>query len=209
MKKGHLFVLSGPSGTGKGSICKRISSLNNACLSVSMTTREPREYETEGESYYFVERDEFLDVVSNGGFLEYAQVYGSMYGTPKGPVLNALQNGEDIILEIDIQGALEVKKSYPDGVFIFILPPSLAELEGRLRRRGTETEESIRMRLSKTVEELSHIDQYDYYVINDDLESASKDVASIMKSEHMLVDEYTDQVIKLIKNKETITNSRR
>jgi len=174
-----------------------------------MTTREPREYETEGESYYFVERDEFLDVVSNGGFLEYAQVYGSMYGTPKGPVLNALQNGEDIILEIDIQGALEVKKSYPDGVFIFILPPSLAELEGRLRRRGTETEESIRMRLSKTVEELSHIDQYDYYVINDDLESASKDVASIMKSEHMLVDEYTDQVIKLIKNKETITNSRR
>lgn len=211
MKKGHLFVLSGPSGTGKSTICKRISCLNNACLSVSMTTRKPRDSEIEGESYYFVEKQDFLNMINECGFLEYAEVYGCMYGTPKKPVLDALDRGDDVILEIDIQGALKVRESYPEGIFIFILPSSLTKLEERLRKRGTESEEDIKLRLSKTVDELSYISQYDYYVINEDLDSASEDVMSIMKSVNMLVDgrstqlsvnEHTEDVIKgIIGNK--------
>ena len=202
MKKGRLFVLSGPSGTGKGTICKEISNYNNANLSVSMTTREPRSGEVDGESYFFVDDEHFLKVLEANGFLEHAEVYGSLYGTPKKPVLEALDRGEDVILEIDIQGALKVKESFPEGVFIFILPPSLKELEERLRKRGTETEESIKLRLSKTVDELSYIDRYDYYVVNADLSVASENVAAIMKAEHSKIDEYTDKVIKrLVENK--------
>ncbi len=200
MKKGRLFVLSGPSGTGKGTICKEISSYNNANLSVSMTTRDPRSGEVEGESYFFVKDDHFLKVLESDGFLEHAEVYGSLYGTPKKPVLEALDRGEDVILEIDMQGALKVKESFPQGVFIFILPPSLKELEDRLRKRGTETEESIKLRLSKTIDELSYIEQYDYYVVNGDLDDASKNVAAIMKAEHSKVNEYTHKVIKRILN---------
>lgn len=198
MKKGRLFVLSGPSGTGKGTICKEISSCNNANLSVSMTTRKPRSGEVEGESYFFVDEEYFLKVLDDDGFLEHAEVYGSLYGTPKKPVLEALGRGEDVILEIDIQGALKIKESFPRGVFIFILPPSIKELEERIRKRGTETEESIRLRLSKTVDELSYIDQYDYYVVNADIAIASRNVAAIMKAEHSKIDEYTDKVIKRI-----------
>lgn len=202
MKKGRLFVLSGPSGTGKGTICKEIRSYNNANLSVSMTTREPRSGEIEGESYFFVDDEHFLKVLEEDGFLEHAEVYGSLYGTPKKPVLEALERGEDVILEIDIQGALKVKKTFPQGVFIFILPPSLKELEDRIRKRGTETEKSIRLRLSKTVDELSYIDQYDYYVVNKDLEIASRNVAAIMKAEHSKIDEYTEKLIKrIVENK--------
>lgn len=201
MKKGRLFVISGPSGTGKGTICAEISRYMDANLSVSMTTREPRSGETDGESYFFVSGEEFAEVREADGFLEYAEVYGSMYGTPKEPVLKALDNGEDVILEIDIQGALKVKESFPQGVFIFILPPSLKELEDRLRKRGTESETCIGLRLSKTVEELTFIEQYDYYVINDELETASKNVAAIMKAEHSKVNDYTKKVVERLINK--------
>lgn len=199
MKKGQLFVLSGPSGTGKGTICKElISKYVNARLSVSMTTRGPRTGEIDGESYFFVTDEHFSNVLDVDGFLEYAEVYGSMYGTPKKPVLEALDQGIDVILEIDIQGALKVKESFPQGIFIFILPPSLKELEERLRKRGTESEDSIALRLSKAIDELSYINRYDYYVVNGDLDAASKNVAAIMKAEHSRVNNYTNTVVKHI-----------
>ena len=203
MKKGQLYVISGPSGTGKGSICKEIINKHvGAELSVSMTTRKPRSGEVEGENYYFVTENHFSEVLKEKGFLEFAEVYGSRYGTPKAPVLKALDRGEDVILEIEMQGAMQVKKSFRGGIFIFILPPSLKELEDRLRKRGTESEESISLRMSKTIEELSYIDKYDYYVINDDLDEASQNVASIMRAEHLKINEDTKHILdRIIDNK--------
>ena len=148
---GKLFILSGPSGAGKGTICKELLAQTDLELSVSMTTRAPREGEIHGVHYYFVSEDEFVDRINNDGFLEHAQVYGRRYGTPKEPVIEKLKQGIDVILEIDIQGALKVKENYPDGVFIFILPPSMAELRKRLTGRGTETAEAIEMRLGETL----------------------------------------------------------
>lgn len=201
MNKGHLFVLSGPSGTGKGTICKKILHHVEANLSVSMTTREPRTGETEGESYFFVTEEHFLDVLNQDGFLEHMEVYGSLYGTPKEPVMSAINEGIDVILEIDIQGALKVRESFPDGVFIFILPPSLKELEERLRKRGTENDECIKLRLSEAEDELSYIDKYDYYVMNENVEDAALAVTAIMKAEHSKVTENTKTLVKEIINK--------
>ena len=152
---GKLFILSGPSGAGKGTICKELLAQTDLELSVSMTTRAPREGEIHGVHYYFVNEDEFVDRINNDGFLEHAQVYGRRYGTPKEPVIDKLKQGIDVILEIDIQGALKVKENYPDGVFIFILPPSMAELRKRLTGRGTETAEAIEMRLGETLKRSS------------------------------------------------------
>ena len=151
---GKLFILSGPSGAGKGTICKELlaqTSRDDVQLSVSMTTRNPRNGETEGASYYFVSKEEFLRKIEAGGLLEHAEVYGNYYGTPKQPVIEKLAAGIDVILEIDMQGALKVKENYPDGVFIFILPPSMSELRKRLTGRGTETAEAIEMRLGETL----------------------------------------------------------
>lgn len=202
MKKGRLFVISGPSGTGKGSICKEIRDNTKINLSVSMTTRTPRVDEVEGENYFFVNDEYFLEVLEAEGFLEHAEVYGSLYGTPKEPVVDALDRGEDVILEIDIKGALKVKKSFPDGVFIFILPPSLKILRERLCNRGTETKECIELRMNETIEELSYIHKYDYYVVNEHLKDAVDNVVAIMKSEHSRVDSYTDKLVKnIIDNK--------
>jgi guanylate kinase len=187
MKKGQLFVISGPSGTGKGTICERLVGMTNAALSVSMTTRAPRADEKEGVNYYFVTESRFREVLAADGFLEYAEVYDKLYGTPKAPVLETLATGRDVILEIDIQGALCVKDVYPEGVFIFILPPSMSELRKRIIGRGSETEESVNLRLSKTLQEISYIDRYDYCVVNGVLEEAVNRVAAIMTAEHSRV----------------------
>lgn len=198
MEKGRLFVLSGPSGTGKGTICKKILHQVDAKLSVSMTTRAPRVGETDGESYIFASHEEFLAVLERDGFLEHMEVYGSMYGTPKEPVMEALDQGIDVILEIDIQGALKVKESFPDGVFIFILPPSLSELKNRLIKRGSEDEACVKLRLDATLDELSYIDKYDYYVINENVEDAVSAVTAIMNSEHLRVNDNTQNIVKEI-----------
>ncbi|MGN0718295.1 MAG: guanylate kinase [Anaerovoracaceae bacterium] len=184
---GKLFILSGPSGAGKGTICKALLAETDLELSVSMTTRNPRASETDGESYYFVSKDEFLRKIEASGFLEYAEVYGNFYGTPKQPVIDKLSAGTDVILEIDMQGALKVKENYPDGVFIFILPPSMSELRKRLTGRGTETAEAIEMRLGETLKELSYIDKYDYCVVNGQLEEAVARVKAIVTAEHSRV----------------------
>ena len=187
---GKLFILSGPSGAGKGTICKELlaqTSRDDVQLSVSMTTRNPRNGETEGVSYYFVSKEEFLRKIEAGGLLEHAEVYGNYYGTPKQPVIEKLAAGIDVILEIDMQGALKVKENYPNGVFIFILPPSMSELRKRLTGRGTETAEAIEMRLGETLKELSYIDKYDYCVVNGKLEEAVNRVKSILIAEHSRV----------------------
>lgn len=199
---GKLFILSGPSGAGKGTICKELlaqTSRDDVQLSVSMTTRNPRNGETEGASYYFVSKEEFLRKIEAGGLLEHAEVYGNYYGTPKQPVIEKLAAGIDVILEIDMQGALKVKENYPDGVFIFILPPSMSELRKRLTGRGTETSEAIEMRLGETLKELSYIDKYDYCVVNGKLEEAVNRVKSILIAEHSRVTFTAEELISRYK----------
>ncbi|HPF18448.1 MAG: guanylate kinase [Eubacteriales bacterium] len=196
MEQGKLFVLSGPSGAGKGTICKEIVRREKIGLSVSMTTRAPRGEEKHGKSYYFVSEEEFQKNIDEGGFLEYAKIYGHSYGTPKKPVLGQLSKGKDIILEIEMQGAFQVKNVYPEGILIFVLPPSLAELRKRLIARGTEDEEDILIRQQATLNEIALIHDYDYYVINDELEQAVDKVRSIIKAEHSKVDKNVDRLIR-------------
>ena len=199
---GKLFILSGPSGAGKGTICKELLAQTDLELSVSMTTRAPREGEIHGVHYFFVSEDEFVDRINNDGFLEHAQVYGRRYGTPKEPVIEKLERGIDVILEIDIQGALKVKENYPDGVFIFILPPSMAELRKRLTGRGTETAEAIEMRLGETLKELSFIEKYDYCVVNGELDEAVARVKSIVIADHSKVTITAEELVKRYKEEE-------
>ena len=183
-KKGKLFIISGPSGTGKGTICKALLERNDIEISISMTTRAPREGDTHGVSYYFATREEFEKTIAEGGFLEYADVFGNYYGTPKAMVVEKLEQGRDVVLEIDVQGAINAKKVYPESVLIFILPPSLEELRARIVGRGTETEDVINLRLSKALEEMSYIDKYDYYVVNDVIDDAIIRTEAIMLAEH-------------------------
>ena len=196
--KGKLFVISGPSGAGKGTICNALmadADPDELCLSISVTTREPRKGEVDGVNYYFLTEDEFSDLLAKDGLLEFAEVYGHHYGTPKEKVIEKLNAGIDVILEIEMQGALKIRKSYPDGVFIFILPPSMSELRKRITGRGTETQEAIDYRLSQALSEIAYIDKYDYAVVNGKLEEAVERVRAIIKAEHSKV---TQDVYKLI-----------
>lgn len=195
MSKGLLFVISGPSAAGKGTICKKLVKKMDIDLSISMTTRKPRPNEVDGKSYYFVSQEEFDEVKNRGGFLEYAYVFGNYYGTPKDLVIEKLNKGRDVILEIDIQGAMQVKKSYPNGIFIFILPPSMTELRKRITGRGSESLEAINERLGEALKEVSYIDKYDYCVVNADLKEAVDRVHSIIRAEHSRV---TEHIYKLI-----------
>lgn len=199
---GKLFIISGPSGAGKGTICKRLiedSDPDRMELSVSMTTRPPRKGEEDGVSYYFVTMEQFRENVLADGFLEHAEVYGNCYGTPKAKVIEKLEAGIDVVLEIDIQGAMNVKKAYPDGIFIFILPPSMSILRKRLTGRGTDSMEIIDMRLSKTLGELSYIEEYDYVVVNGELEEAVNRVKAIVVAEHSRVTENINELIEKYK----------
>ena len=193
--KGKLFIISGPSGAGKGTICKRLVDETKVEVSVSMTTRQPRAGEIDGKSYYFTTKENFLKEVEAEGFLEWAEVYGNYYGTPKSKLDEKLSAGIDVVLEIDIQGALNVKEVYPEGIFIFILQPSMTELRKRITGRGSETEESLKLRLSQTLKEVSYIDKYDYCVVNDDLDEAVARVKAIVFAEHSRV---SQNIYKLI-----------
>lgn len=202
MSRGLLFVISGPSGAGKGTICQRLKEKGIIELSVSMTTRQPRPGEIDGKNYYFVSEEKFIETIHNGGFLEHAKVYGNYYGTPKDIVLKKLEENKDVVLEIDIQGALQVKESYPKGVFIFIMPPSMAELRKRITGRGSESEADINLRMGETLKEVAYIDRYDYCVINDEIDVAVQRVTDIINAEHSKV---TQDIYELIeKYKEEI-----
>lgn len=191
MKKpeGILLVLSGPSGAGKGTICKALlEKRKDMAYSVSCTTRQPRVGEVDEENYFFKTRDEFEALLAKDGFLEHADVYGNYYGTPRAYVLEQLAKGKDIVLEIDPQGALQVKKNFPDGVFVFIVPPSLDELSKRIYKRGTDAVDVIKKRLSAATSELAYATKYDYLVVNDEVEKATNKVSSIVETEHLRVD---------------------
>lgn len=179
MKK--LIVLSGPSGVGKGTIVKKLLEKGDYALSVSCTTRPPRCGEVDGVSYFFISKEKFLEGIGNGGFLEYSEHFSNYYGTPRKFVCDKLEKS-NVILEIEVDGALQVKREYPEALLIMILPPSVEELKARLKRRGTESEESINERLKRMEYELSKKDEYDFTVVNDVLETAVGEIDSIIKS---------------------------
>ena len=201
--KGLLVVISGPSGAGKGTLCKVLLERNKELkLSVSCTTRSPRAAEREGINYFFITKDKFDEMKEKDEFLEYAEVYGNYYGTPMSYVNKVLEEGKDVILEIDIQGALKVKNKYPDGVFIFIMPPTMDELKNRIKKRGSETEESLLRRFKAAFEELNYISSYNYVVINDIIDSAVNKLESIISAERCRVDRVKANVLEKINYQE-------
>lgn len=184
MNKGLLLVISAPSGAGKGTIIKRLMDDDRSLkLSVSATTRSPRPGEVDGEDYFFLSREEFDDLVKNGEMLEHAEYVGNCYGTPKGPVESWLNDGLDVILEIDVQGGAQVKEIMPECVSIFILPPSMRELENRLRGRSTENDEVVDARLEAARQEVHHAEDYDYVVVNDTVDQAVEEIKTIIAAE--------------------------
>lgn len=187
MRKGLLFIISGPAGSGKGTVVKKILEKHpDVKLSISMTTRAPRPIETPDVDYYFVTKEYFKECIENDMMLEYAEYNGNFYGTPKSRVEASLENGYDVILEIEVEGAMQIKAKYPDAVAIMLTPPNGQTLEARLRGRGTETEENILKRLAKAKIEIKFLPKYDYSVVNEDggVEACADLVYSIMQAEH-------------------------
>ncbi|PKK38670.1 Guanylate kinase [Clostridiaceae bacterium JG1575] len=184
MSRGLLFVISGPSGAGKGTICQAyLKEADHTWLSISATTRSPRNGEVHGEHYFFLDREEFEQRIQDGDFLEYANVYGNYYGTPRSLVEEKLEKGYDVILEIDIQGALNVQSNTDEGIFVFILPPSMEELKARIIRRGSETPESLIRRFESAFEEINYVSRYNYAVINTTVPEALDSVRAIVRAE--------------------------
>ncbi len=185
-KKGLLIVISGPSGVGKGTVRKALFDLegHNLVYSVSMTTRLPREGEVDGEDYYFVSKEEFERRIENDLFLEYAEFVGNYYGTPKDKVDEYLDQGKEVVLEIEIDGALQVRKRAKDAVFIFVAPPSREALFKRLMRRGTENNQEIKKRFEKAEREFPLAHKYDYIVVNDEVDNAADRILAIIRAEH-------------------------
>ena len=187
MRKGLLVVVSGPSGAGKGTICQALLEKTTLAYSVSATTRKPRAGEVDGESYYFLSVEAFEEMIKKDELLEWAKVYDNYYGTPLKKVEEKLAAGEDILLEIDTQGAMKVREKFPEGVYIFILPPSLTELERRIRGRDTETEDVLQKRLAAAIDEIEAGKCYKYVVTNDEVDSAVESVCAILAAERRLV----------------------
>ena len=180
-KRGLLLVVSGPSGAGKGTVCKRlVEKRSDVFLSVSATTRAPREGEVDGKHYYFISEEEFTERIRTGGMLEHAVFCGNYYGTPKQAVDDMLAAGKNVILEIEVQGAMQVHEKRPDAVRVFIAPPSFEELANRLRGRGTEDEAKVQKRLETAKGELAQQDKFDYVVVNDTVERAVEELHGIL-----------------------------
>ncbi len=195
-KEGIIFVISAPSGTGKTTICERVlKSLPDLKMSISHTTRKPRNSEKNGVDYYFVDKKTFNEMIKNGDFVEWAEVYGNYYGTSKRVINELHSSGNDIVLDIDTQGAKNIKKIYKKSVLIFILPPSIEELERRLQSRN-EDYQVIKKRLNKVADEIKEYKFYDYLVINDNLEEALKEVMCIIQAERLKINRLNKDFIK-------------
>ena len=200
MHKGLLLVISGPSGTGKGTVCQKLlSNRSNIKYSVSATTRKPRDGEVNGVNYFFLSEKEFLDMLQNDALIEWDKYCDNYYGTPKKYVEDVLDQGIDVILEITVEGALEVKKKYPDCVLLFILPPSFEELRRRIVGRGTEEFDVIEKRLKQAQKEIEAVFEYDYYVLNDSLEEAVKNIETILDAERLKPNRNIEGLNNLIK----------
>ncbi|NLY67791.1 MAG: guanylate kinase [Tissierellia bacterium] len=199
MPKGFLLVISGPSGSGKGTVCKKLLERNkDLVFSVSATTRKPRKGEIDGVNYFFVDDEKFNEMISNNEFLEYANVHGNWYGTPIKFVTDEIEKGEIVILEIDVQGAIQIKEKYKEAVFIFLIPPSMNELKNRIVKRGTETKEDIELRLKNALNELKFVDKYDYIVINDEVDKAVNKIEAIIEAEKLRVARLKDIINSII-----------
>lgn len=186
--KGNLVIISGPSGVGKGTICRALlAKYGDIELSISATTRKARVGERDGQEYFFYPREKFLDLVQKEAFLEWAQVFDNYYGTPCTYVQEVLAQGKDCILEIDVQGAMQVKQKRPDGVFVFLVPPSQEELIRRITCRGTENTAEIQKRMNKVAEEMTSLKEYDYVVVNDSVEEATAKIRAILVAERCRV----------------------
>lgn len=197
--KGILFVISGPSGVGKTSIIRAVlERVEHVVFSVSCTTRPQRPGEVDGIDYFFVSKEKFLQMISENAFLEWAIVHDNYYGTPASFVFENLERGLDVILDIDVQGALKVKSSYSEAKFVFIAPPSFETLRERLKRRGTESEERITRRLENAKRELKHIPEFEYLLINEDLETSISNLISIIQAERLKFERLKD--LELVRN---------
>ena len=197
-RKGVLFVISGFAGAGKGTLVRMlVEKYDNYALSVSATTRKPRDGEIEGVHYFYKTKEEFLEMIEKGMLYEYAQYVDHYYGTPKEYVQKQLEAGKDVILEIEIQGALKIKEQFPDTLLLFVTPPDADTLEARLRGRGTETDDIIQKRLSRAVEESEVVSQYDYIIVNDVAEEAAEEIHAIIQSEHYAVQRNQDFIKNL------------
>lgn len=188
MTKGLLIVLSGPSGVGKGTVCSALRPrMPELIYSVSATTRNPRAGEVDGVNYFFKTKEEFTRMIAEDQLLEHAEYVGNCYGTPRDFVEQTLAGGRDVILEIEVQGALQVKEKFPEGIFVFLLPPSMDELKDRIRGRGTENSDVIDHRMSVAEDEISLMRHYDYAVVNDEIDLACRRIESIIIAEHCKV----------------------
>ena len=193
-EKGILMVISGPSGSGKGTVVSCLTENTDFVISISATTRQPRDYEENGVHYFFKSLDEFSDMINNDELLEWASFCGNYYGTPKAYVEQKLEEGKNVILEIEVQGAHQIKKLYPEAALIFLVPPSKEELMSRLCGRGTEDEETITRRLQRAEEEIKFLPDYDYVVVNDYVDKAAEKIMDIAKSEKMRSYRYKNMV---------------
>lgn len=200
MQKGVLVIISGFSGAGKGTVVKELLKRDNYCVSVSATTRAPRKGDEEGVTYFFKTRDEFEDMIKNDKLIEYAEYVGNYYGTPGDYVEEKLSSGKNVILEIEMQGALKIKKKMPDTVLVFVTPPDFRELEKRLTDRGTEDRETVKNRLLRAKEEVDYIDDYDYIVVNDDLDTCVNQIDALVSSVRCRVSNNKEFVSELKKD---------
>ncbi|MDO5150195.1 MAG: guanylate kinase [Oscillospiraceae bacterium] len=200
MNKGILIVVSAPSGCGKGTILAEVLKDEKFYYSVSATTRSPRPGETDGVSYHFLGKEQFEELIRTDGMLEYAEYCGNYYGTPRDKVLEKINEGKNVILEIEVQGAMQIREKCPEAVFVFIAPPSVAELRNRLEKRGTETPEVINQRVSEAAQEISCAYRYDYVVVNNILEDAVNDFISVIRAEELKAENQKNIIDEVLKN---------